>query len=85
MDIFIPNGDSRTDTAVLLVGTAEEHDIPQSSIRATTGGFWVSEDLADLIYGDEPEVETTKTTTTTTKASSNRAAKKDSKEENSGD
>lgn len=81
MDIFIPDGDSRRDTAVLLVGTAEEHDIDQSTIRATTGGFWINEALADLIYGDdEPEPEPTPKTT-----SSNRAGKKDSKEENSGD
>jgi hypothetical protein len=80
-DIFIPNGDSRTDTAVLLVGTAEEYGIDQSTIRATNGGFWINEALADLIYEDEvvPEDEPV-----ATKTSSNRAAKNDSKEESSG-
>lgn len=77
--VFVPNGDSRTDTAVLLVGTAEEHGVDQRSIKATVGGFWVTEELADLVYAEvdeepepEPEPEPVKTPT---KTSGNRAAK----------
>lgn len=58
---FVPDGDSRKDTAVLLVGTAEEYGIDQSSIKAVQGGFRITEELADVLYSDtkesEPETE----------------------------
>lgn len=50
---FVPNGASRRETAILLVGTAEEHGIDQRSIRATPSGFFVSEELADILWGDD--------------------------------
>lgn len=73
-DVFVPNGDSRRETAVLLVGTAEEYGISQRSIKTAPGGFFITEELADIVYDDvdkdvAPEPEPTK------KASGNRAAK----------
>lgn len=51
-EVFIPNGDSRTETAVVLVATAEEHGFDQRVIRTTALGFFVPEALADLAYGE---------------------------------
>lgn len=74
---FVPNGDSRRETAILLVGTADEYGIDQRSIRSVSGGFYISEELADVLYAEDdgqqdeapaPEAEPTKT-------SGNRAAK----------
>lgn len=48
--IFVPDGGSRKNTAVLLVGTAEEFGLDQRSIRAAQGGFWITEELADVLY-----------------------------------
>lgn len=57
-DVFVPNGPNRQETAVLLVGTADEHGIDQRSIRSVSSGFYITEELADLIYGaDETELE----------------------------
>lgn len=59
-DVFVPNGDSRRDTAIVLVGTAEEYGIDQRSIKTAPGGFHITSELADLVYGevyDEPEAE----------------------------
>lgn len=56
--VFVPNGDSRRDTATLLVGTAEEFGISQKSIRSTSKGFFITEELADKVYEDgAPEAE----------------------------
>lgn len=54
--VFVPNGDGRHETAVLLVGTAEEFGLSQRHIRAdrARGGFWISDALADIVY-DGPE------------------------------
>lgn len=90
-NIFVPDGESRQDTAVLLVGTARDYDIPQRSIKATVGGFYITEALADVIYEDAPgepeeaeepplpEAEPKKATkkSTTKKTSGSRAAKND--------
>lgn len=59
---FVPNGDNQEETATLLVGTAAEYGLPQRSVRATVGGFKVSEELADIVFSDgagevEAEVE----------------------------
>ena len=54
---FVPNGDSRTETAVLLVGTAREYGIDQRGIAAVRGGFRISQALADVLY-DEDQQET---------------------------
>lgn len=50
---FVPNGGSRRDTAIILVGTARDHGIDQRSIRAVQGGFYVSEDLAEVLFNEE--------------------------------
>ena len=50
---FIPNGDSREDTAVLLVGTADEAGIDQRGIQAVPGGFNITPEVARAAYGDE--------------------------------
>lgn len=55
---FVPDGDSRQDTAVLLVGTADEYGIDQRNIRAARGGFRISQSVADALgldTSDEPE------------------------------
>ena len=46
---FIENGEDRKDTAVLLVGTAQEFMIPASDILPTPKGFWITERLADVL------------------------------------
>lgn len=56
LNVFVPNGDSREDTAVLLTGTAREYKIDQREIKATNGGFFISDRLADIVYdGEVPE------------------------------
>lgn len=84
---FVPNGDSRQDTAVLLVGTAREYGISQRSVKAVQGGFNISEELANIVFDDEdladdePADDEPKSGKST-KTSGNRAAKnKNSKEE----
>jgi hypothetical protein len=71
---FVPNGDSRKDTAVLLVGTAAEYGIDQHSIKTVSGGFRITEELADVLYSDTK-------TESPKKPSGNRAAKKSTKKE----
>jgi hypothetical protein len=63
---FVPNGDSRRDTAVLLVGTATEYGIDQHSIKAVGGGFRITEELAAVLYDEDEH---------TQEPSGNRAAK----------
>lgn len=67
---FVPNGLSRRETAILLVGTADEFGLPQRDIKARMGGFEITEELADVLYTESAK-----------KTSGNRAAKKNSKEE----
>ena len=78
---FIPEDTmgSRRETAVLLVGTAREYGIPQRAILSASGGYWITKELADIIYDEadanaepepEPEPKASK------KTSGNRAAKK---------
>ena len=81
--MFVPDGDSRQKTAALLVGTAYEFEIPQREIRATTGGFVISDALAQVlqdedVLSDEGKilVRSPSTKGTTKKTSGNRAAKK---------
>lgn len=52
---FVPDGDSRTDTATLLVGTASEFGVSQRGIAAVRGGFRISQEVYDAVYGDQPE------------------------------
>lgn len=85
---FVPNGDSRKNTAILLVGTADEYGIGQESIRAVGAGFYITEELASIISEDtaeaEPKADSKSDTKSTAKkaaskkTSGNRAAKKNS-------
>jgi len=80
---FVPNGDSRKETAVLLVGTADEYGIDQRSIKTTPSGFLITKELADILY-DEDDSDTKGDTRqdakpATKKTSGNRAAKTGSK------
>lgn len=50
---FVPNGESRHETAVLLVGTADEFGIDQRSILPAAGGFHITEEMAEAL-GAEP-------------------------------
>lgn len=68
LPVFVPNGDSRQDTAILLVGTAKEFGVPSREIAATQGGFRISQRLSDIIYSESAEQSAPKT-------SGNRAAK----------
>lgn len=57
---FVPNNTagSKTETAVLLVGTADEFGISQSDIVMVSGGYRITEALADVLYeesNDEPD------------------------------
>lgn len=78
---FIPNGENRRDTLILLLGTAQEHDIPVERVRSNPQrtGFNIPVELADLLYDEpEPEEEPAKAPTKRSakkKASGNRAAK----------
>lgn len=82
--VFVPNGDNRRETAILLVGTAREFGIDQRSIRTASGGFYITEDLADVLYdeSEQDEPEPAPEDKGTTKTSGNRAAKKNSEEKN---
>lgn len=73
---FVPNGDSRQETAIILVGTAEEHGIDQRSIQATRGGFNITEELADVLY-DESTPDETPNEVPAKKASASKAAVSD--------
>lgn len=88
---FVANGDSRQETAVLLVGTAREFGIDQRDIAAVPGGFRISEKMANVLYDegqDTPaevagqaeapagESSNTSTTSTTKKKSTKKTASK---------
>lgn len=51
---FVPNGDSQRDTAILLVGTADEFGIDQRAIKSSREGFYITTELADVL-GESPE------------------------------
>jgi hypothetical protein len=86
---FVPNdtAGTREDTAVLLVGTAKEHGLPQRDIASTHGGYWITSRLADLVFEEGEEIpeddgadasdegQDTAESESTKKASGNRAAK----------
>jgi len=51
---FDPNGDSRRETATLLIGAARDADLDDARhVRATQGGFYISDELADLLYDEQ--------------------------------
>jgi hypothetical protein len=47
----LPNGSTK-DTAVLLIGMAEEWGFPYDSVFASSGGFYVSDDLAAVLVSE---------------------------------
>lgn len=46
---FVPSGENVRETARMLVEAADEHGISQRAIRATNGGFDITEELADVL------------------------------------
>lgn len=80
---FVPDsaGGTRQETAALLVGTAQEFSMDVRVVKATDGGFFITDELAAMVYGEpepEPEAEpepspAKKRKTTTNKSSGNRA------------
>lgn len=87
--VFVPadTAGTRKETAILLVGTAREFDIPQRSIQPMYGGFRITDALADVLYDEsapdeeevvvepEPEPKPKTKAKSTTKTSGDRAAK----------
>ena len=59
-EVFVPNdtaGD-RKNTAILLIGTAREFGVDTRAVKATQGGFFITAELADLVFDEtEPEPE----------------------------
>lgn len=52
---FVPDatfGDRR-ETAIALTGAASEYGISQRAVKATGGGFHISEELAGIVFEDE--------------------------------
>jgi hypothetical protein len=51
---FVPNGDSRRNTAIVLIGTAQEKGLDDSAeVVAVNGGFYISDALADALGEDQ--------------------------------
>lgn len=71
--VFVPNGYSRRETAVLLVGTAEEFGLSQRGIAAVAGGFYITEELAGILVSEADS--TAKPAKKNKKTSGDRAAK----------
>lgn len=69
--VFVPNGDDRKETAILLVGTMAEFGLSHRSVKAVRGGFYITPELQGILDSEK----------TPKKTSGNRAAKKNSKEE----
>lgn len=47
MSPFVPNGESRRDTAILLTGTAEEFGLSKRDIKVVGSGFHITDELAE--------------------------------------
>lgn len=72
----------RSDTAALLVGTAREFGIHQRSIKRVSGGYVITDELADILeaeYADEEETEGTESKVSGNESSDNRVGKKKQK------
>lgn len=50
--VFVPYGESASDTAVLLLAEAENQGLPADVVTTTDGGFVVDSDLADSAGAD---------------------------------
>lgn len=57
--VFVPNGENRRETAIMLVGAADEYGVSQRSIRTTSTGFFITRELADILGDEGYEVEGT--------------------------
>lgn len=62
MTAFVPNGESRKDTATLLLGAALDNGLDETrAVVAVQDGFYISDELADALGGegehdvDEPD------------------------------
>lgn len=53
-DPFVPNGDNRRNTLILLLGTAEEFGIDAHAVKSDSKrtGFYITQELADVLYED---------------------------------
>lgn len=55
-DVEIGFGENRSETAILLLASAEKLGLPAESVRTSSDGFVVSEELADDAgFGEKPE------------------------------
>jgi hypothetical protein len=82
---FVPNGSgdySRRDLAIILIGAAREVGLDDAHhVRATSGGFYISDELADVLYDEQDsEPKAARKKSTKQKASGNRAAKRSTAE-----
>lgn len=49
-------GADRRDTAIILIGTAREAGLDdQHHVKSTTGGYYISDELADILYDEDAE------------------------------
>lgn len=59
MTSFVPNGAngySRRDLAIVLIGAAREAGLNDAKhVIARPGGFYISDEMAELILSEEPE------------------------------
>ena len=84
MTAFVPHDGDRKGTAIVLIGTARDAGLnDRYHVRLGQGGFYISDELADLLYDEqgEGEEQPEQESGAPKKASGNRAAKKNSKEE----
>lgn len=51
-DVEIPFGENTKDVATLLLAAAEKLELPAESVRTTSDGFLVPEEVADLAGED---------------------------------
>lgn len=59
LSAFVPKGDDRRATARSLVELANEHGIPQTSIQSANDGFYITDELADVLYDESTDDEST--------------------------
>lgn len=77
-EVFVPNGESRRDTAILVLAAADESGVDRRSIRSLRDGFAIPEALESVLYPERDEEEAKpkgKAKSTKKKASGDRAAK----------
>lgn len=50
--VFVPNGDSGRDTAVLLIGSAKDAEVDTKSVQKVSGGYLVPFDLVEYLVDE---------------------------------